>query len=229
MHLLGFLPIHYRLHRFFFSFFDDFVFPRRLLSTFISTPPSSWKTEIKAVGSELCCWTFTFLLSSPNPPCREERLRGELGLRLPQREAGGRPGVPREHLVTLSHLIREFARCLCIPRPVRCGALCWSLRLQRDSLSIWLMSMDFLNFFSQAHDLDMTIPHWQTCFYWYLINTRNLSVMEGISNFMFRPKTGLRHIPASSQRPNGWFARMTESKVTPPPATCLLRLVFVSF
>lgn len=227
MHLLCFLPIHYRLHRFFFFLFSLTLFSHVVSSQLLfpfHLPLERQKLKQSVLNSVVGPSPSSSPL--PTPPCREERLRGELGLRLPQREAGGRPGVPREHLVTLSHLIREFARCLCIPRPVRCGALCWSLRLQRDS---WLMSMDFLNFFSQAHDLDMTIPHWQTCFYWYLINTRNLSVMAGISNFMFRPKTGLRHIPASSQRPNGWFARMTESKVTPPPARCLLRLVFVSF
>lgn len=66
MHLLGFLPIHSRLHRCFFLL-SMTLFSHVVSSTFISVPPSSWKTEIKTVGSELCCWTFTFLLSSPNP------------------------------------------------------------------------------------------------------------------------------------------------------------------
>lgn len=149
MHLLGFLPIHSRLHRWFFllsmTLFSHVVSSQ--LSFPFHLPLERQKLKQSVLNSVVGpSPSSSPLPTPPNPRC-EERLRGELGLRLPQREAGGRPGVPREHLVTLSHLIREFARCLCIPRPVRCGALCWSIRLQRDSLSIWLMSMDCFFFF----------------------------------------------------------------------------------
>lgn len=68
--------------------------------------------------------SFAFLFSASSSSClllllpSEERLRGELGLLLLKREAGGGPRVLREHRLALSDLLCESADCFVHPRVV---------------------------------------------------------------------------------------------------------------
>lgn len=96
------------------------VLTRSSQQNFISAvppSPSSFQPPL------LLC--FSSSSSSPS----EERLRGELGLWILKREAGGGPGVLREHGLSLSDLICESAGCFLHPRVVLTEAEVWLLLL----------------------------------------------------------------------------------------------------
>lgn len=89
-----------------------------LWNSVVQASPSSFQPPL------LLCFSSLLLASSPS----EERLRGELGLWLLKREAGGGPRVLREHCLSLQDLICESAGCFLHPRVVwpmpRCDYLC---------------------------------------------------------------------------------------------------------
>lgn len=83
-------------------------------------------TEVLKASPSTSQPPLLLVCSSPAPS--EERLRGELGLLLLKREAGGGPRALRQHRLSLSHLLCESAGCCVLPWLVwprdRCDAEC---------------------------------------------------------------------------------------------------------